>query len=499
MSSSAILALPSAPSTPIRSSRKKRLSITPRKARPRPRLSDPYPVPSPIHQEETEPCADENIDLPLGFSFWDDENRCFKPITTTERQTLFQELCTRYPQVEAITISIPFVIVECRDSVPPVDQQVFLAAGLVCVYIVEGGKLPFGSEYIGYDGEGEMPSDVPEHVSRDIRPFHIPKLSTFEYIHNLIPDATHVSSYPMQLVIELEAMSPSVFEKKLMSLPSGIGKLSIGYVNGKLLVRPPQARLKAPDPTRLEGDCDDTDYLAPENGGSLRPGVLLESRGILLDDGTNVGIMYTNAGVKVCRQGQVRFTCAKHGWDKPSIDNLVHHGNHNVGTITETYGEDIGLVTTQYSFSNEFLDLNIRAKRLLHSSLIPFGEFVVIDSAYTSRQRMRLFGVRTGKKRVPPNYIGPRAPYEYVVVEQGIFSVQAAVINREPRIRDGVCGTPIIHQGMTLTDQSALQRGEVVGFMHYTDVVGCSNDSRLYSYGQVVDQLIEAGWEVCAE
>ena len=209
--------------------------------------------------------------------------------------------------------------------------------------------------------------------------------------------------------------------------------------------------------------------------------------------------MYTNAGIKVCREGQVRFTCAKYGWDKPSIDNAVYHGNHAVGTITETYGENTGLVTTQYSFSNEFLDLNIRAKHLLHSSLIPFGEFAVINSVYTSRQRMRLFGIRTSKKRVSPNYIGLWAPYEHVVLEQGIFSVQAAIINREPRIRDDVCGTPIVRHGMTLTDQSALERGEVLGFIHYTDVVGCSNDGRLYSYGQVVDQLIEAGWEVCSE
>jgi len=235
MSSLAILPIPA----PIRSGRKKSLSIMARKVRPKARTSDPYPVPSPTHKEDTETLEDENIDLPLGFSFWDDANRCFKPITTAERQTLFQVLCARYPQVEAITISIPFVIIECRDSVPPVDQQVFLAAGLVCVYIVEGGRLPFCSEYIGYYGEGDMPSDVPDHVSRDIRPFHIPKLSTFEYIHNMIPNATHVSSYSMQLVIELEATNPQVFEKKLMSLPSGIGKLSIGYINRKLLVRPP--------------------------------------------------------------------------------------------------------------------------------------------------------------------------------------------------------------------------------------------------------------------
>jgi|SRR5579859_625040 len=157
--------------------------------------------------------------------------------------------------------------------------------------------------------------------------------------------------------------------------------------------------------------------------------------------------------------------------DKPAEDNAVYHGSTRVGTITETYGEDIGLVNTECPLSNQLLDVEVQAKRLLHSSLIPFGQFVLIDSAYTSRQPMRLFG----KKRPPANYNGPLAQFTYVAVDQGIFSVQAARINREPQIRDGVCGTPIIHQGVTITDQSALERGEVVGFMHYTDIVGCNN------------------------
>jgi hypothetical protein len=35
--------------------------------------------------------------------------------------------------------------------------------------------------------------------------------------------------------------------------------------------------------------------------------------------------------------------------------------------------------------------------------------------------------------------------------------------------------------------------------MHYTDAVGCNNDSRLYSYAQIVDPLIDEGWEVCSD
>ena len=133
--------------------------------------------------------------------------------------------------------------------------------------------------------------------------------------------------------------------------------------------------------------------------------------------------------------------------------------------------------------------------RLLHSSLLRFGEFVVIDS----KQRMRLFGLHVEKKRLPPQYVGQQVEYGYVSVDQGIFSVRADVINREPKIRDRVCGTPILYQGISVANRSASGRGEVVGFMHYTDIVGYNDDSRLYSSGQIVDPLIDDGWDVCED
>src|SRR5271156_985967 len=140
-----------------------------------------------------------------------------------------------------------------------------------------------------------MPNNVPEDIRRDLLPFHIPKLRTFEYLHKMIPDANHISSYPTQLVVELHPLSEEAFIARLATLPSGVGSLSIGYVNGNLLDGRPQARVKAPNPTHLEGECDDSDYLAVENGASLRPGILLESRGIKLDDGSTDGIMWTNS------------------------------------------------------------------------------------------------------------------------------------------------------------------------------------------------------------
>src|SRR5271169_905957 len=106
--------------------RGKRISLSPWKRILKPQVSDPYPVPSSENATDLPNHEDDNLDLALGFSFWDEEKRCFKPITTVERELLLQQICARYTQVEEVTISIPFIIIGCRDSIPTVDQQVFM-------------------------------------------------------------------------------------------------------------------------------------------------------------------------------------------------------------------------------------------------------------------------------------------------------------------------------------------------------------------------------------
>jgi len=137
------------------------------------RASDTYPTPSPI---EASLSPDETVadsDLPLDFSFLNEEKSCFKPIlTSVERVILLRELQRmKYPQVDAITISLPFLIIASRDSVPDESEQVFLAAALICMFIVLGARFPFGAEYIrGHHREAEPPSDIPEDILRDSRP-----------------------------------------------------------------------------------------------------------------------------------------------------------------------------------------------------------------------------------------------------------------------------------------------------------------------------------------
>jgi hypothetical protein len=91
---------------------------------------------------------------------------------------------------------------------------------------------------------------------------------------------------------------------------------------------------------------------------------------------------------------------------------------------------------------------------------------------------------------------GPSPNYRYLQIEQGIYAVRSEVINGEPRIREGVCGTPIVVQGKSKQDESFLPHGLICGFMLWNDVEGYVNEGRLYSYCQTVDALIDDGWEI---
>ena len=132
------------------------------------------------------------------------------------------------------------------------------------------------------------------------------------WIHNSISEATYVSSYPNQIVVELEQSDEATYHKHLSKLPDQIVSLPVGYVNGKIIMFK-HSRSKAPNAQIYDSTFDDSDYLLEENGGTLRLGILLECIGKPEKNGTVVGLMYTNAGVKITNGNEVRFTAAKHG------------------------------------------------------------------------------------------------------------------------------------------------------------------------------------------
>jgi hypothetical protein len=390
-------------------------------------------------------------------------------------------------------VTVPFCVVECGDEIPAESDQCFLAAGLVVVFHRIGEPYPFGVDFIGIRGSSKAPT-IPSDVENDLRPCHIPALSTLEYIFNMIPEASHISSYPFQLVFEIAPMDVLSFNALVETLPERMGSLNIGYVNGALLVKR-HAGVIRQDLLKFDGTIDTTNYLLAENGGTLRPGVLLESRSSQTDGYRDV-VAWTNSGVKISRRDETCFTVSSHGWEHVN-DKTVYHAGQRVGMLQMCVD---GMATIEAPFSNEFLDLRCTAQKLYHSSLLTFGMFVVIDSTFTGRQRMFFAGIRAGPKRPKTGpggtYVGPSSNYRYLQLEQGIYAVRSHVINGDPKIREGTCGTPVVVQGKPEQDESLLSSGLVCGFMSRNDVTGYSNDGRLFCYCQTVDPLIEEGWEV---
>ena len=423
------------------------------------------------------------------------QRRNSKIVTNEQKRQLLKTLREKYPGITAITPIIPFLVIEA-DPIPEPAAQPFMIASLIACFISDGGPFPFGIQFIGEEGQGNVDEIArpPSCVAQDLKSFHIPTLKTLRWLHQHLPDASHISYYPSQLVVELKRIDDEAFRSCLEKLPPRIGSLNVGYVNGSIW-REFQARAKAPDPRVLDSTYDDTNYLLGENGGCLRPGIVVECVGNTSDSGQVTGNMLSNTGVKIKKGDVERFTVALHGWDAVT-EKDVYHGGNKVGTIRDGVSEDIGLVETSHSFSNTLLDIDATAQRLFHSTLLQFGDYVVMDSAFTSRQCMRFLGVRSGKKRTPPGYVGPCSDHDYIAIEQGIYSVRAAIINTESQVREGVCGTPVFLAGKHKEDQSLLRDGCVAGFMIWKDIVGYDVAGRLYSYCQTTDELIEDGWEI---
>ena len=288
------------------------------------RPSDTYPLPPKLVPQLTSYTIEDG-DLDIDFSFWDDQKSCFKPIGTQKLDILINAMMHRYPQAESVYISVPFCVCECSKEVPPESKQCLLAV----VFHLIGEPYPFGVDFIGYGGSGEAPP-LPDEVYRNLTPSHIPKLSSLEFIFNYVPSATHVSTYPFQLLFELEETNIPSFNSQLENLPERFGSLNIGYNNGPLLKR--HTRTIAHNSVKKHGTYDTINYLLPENGGKLRPGIPLESMSSKEQEDGKLEevIMYSNSGVKISRHDEVRFTVASHRWEDIE-DKTIYHNGQKVG------------------------------------------------------------------------------------------------------------------------------------------------------------------------
>lgn len=69
--------------------------------------------------------------------------------------------------------------------------------------------------------------------------------------------------------------------------------------------------------------------------------------------------------------------------------------------------------------------------------------------------------------------------YDYVVIEQGVCSVDQPVIDKSPIVRRNVCGIPLIFAGRDAIDETILSNGLVAGFMCYTDYLTLAENRQI--------------------
>ena len=127
-------------------------------------------------------------------------------------------------------ITPPFIFLECS-PLPEMSTAPFLIAGLVAQYLDEDDGYPIDSAFMGEQGDVEL-DDVPLSVIDDMKHFTIPTKASFVYLFHIIPQATHITSYPTQLLIELRRRDDDEFVKLLQTLPAYVGDFDIGYLNG---------------------------------------------------------------------------------------------------------------------------------------------------------------------------------------------------------------------------------------------------------------------------
>lgn len=179
----------------------------------------------------------------------------------------------------------------------------------------------------------------------------------------------------------------------------------------------------------------------------------------------------------------------------------VFQAKHKIGNVVSRLGpSDIGLaqVDNGVIFSNTFLDIEAKPRRLLVSKEIKLRDRFLVDYFVTGVQSLLCLGVRKPTKRniAFKAFTTSGCPRSYVSFRQGIFATNAAEITGSPKIRDGICGTALVRMS-TATNQDILANGEIGGFMVWPNIRDSDdNGGRLMCFCEMTDQLIAEGWEV---
>ena len=127
---------------------------------------------------------------------------------------------------------------------------------------------------------------------------------------------------------------------------------------------------------------------------------------------------------------------------------------------------------------------------LLHSPLLKFSQYFIINYTFTSQQGVHWFGVHISLCHQPP---GPSLTMHCTVVNQGTYAVRLPVVNSEPQWQLNICKISRKNEDKYLEDESYLHHRYVARFMLRADIKGYSVMGKVYAYCQVCDVFIDKG------
>ena len=88
-------------------------------------------------------------------SLWDDKTHSYRHPDQEEQSNLFLKLSETYTNLSALSVIFPWCILEFEDELPCYEDQIFLVAGLVAVYILNEDGYPLGTTSMGRQREGD--------------------------------------------------------------------------------------------------------------------------------------------------------------------------------------------------------------------------------------------------------------------------------------------------------------------------------------------------------
>ena len=498
------------PLTPVPTRRKKRASASPLKLRQSLAASRAKSE-SPVKQVNALlPQPVESVDSAAlnfkEFSFWNDDHRRMQGISSNHLKALDQFLYERYDVMD-IQLSLPLLYLWCKGSPPPIESRPFSIAGAVAVWLGNDEE-----NYVSLSLGEFSPSDdmvtIDDELAADLKIYKMPKPETISrLLRQYFPDAVAISFIFHTIVVEFDEVERKSWLERLQGLPHRFENVGVAleFSNGPL-VGMELKRLKKPMPAVLDTmQEDDSNYV--KSGGCFYPGAMIKA-----ESGGQI-----SAGIAVEKAGDTRLTVAFHCWDSEyeSAPEKLGHATHfsvtqgetRVGYVQGRIGTtDIGLakLDDNIAFQNRFLDLDTTARCFLPFDNINISDEFLFDSFVTGKQRMRCAGVRirkAGQRR--EELVGNKEHLpdsgNWIELCQGIYATGSPEIRGAPKIRAGVYGSALIRVSIAgeTNDPAILQRGEVAGFMHWSDLRR-KNDvtGQLFCFAQSAEDLMQEGWSV---